>query len=93
MNILKESVLDLDAFGKPVLMNFRGRDRFTTIRGGLLTIVVYLCSSYFGYNLVNQLIYRQDPTIQEFDMRLDHNEEFQLSESLSMYVFNTVKNF
>ena len=53
MERLKESVLDLDAFGKPVLLNFRERDRFTTIRGGLLTIVVYLCSSYFGYNLFN----------------------------------------
>ena len=52
MKRLKDSVLDLDAFGKPVLLNFRKRDRFTTIRGGLLTIVVYLCSSYFGFNLV-----------------------------------------
>ena len=58
MESLKECVLDLDAFGKPVLLNFRKRERFTTIRGGLLTIVVYLCSSYFGYNLFNQLIYR-----------------------------------
>ena len=76
MERLKESILDLDAFGKPVLLNFRKRDRFTTIRGGLLTLLVYLFSSFFGYNLINQLIYRQDPTIQAYDMRLDHDEEF-----------------
>ena len=81
MERLKKSILDTDAFGKPVLLNFRKRDRFTTIRGGLLTIVVYLCSSYFGFNLMKQLIYRQDPTIQAYDMRLDHDEELQMSES------------
>ena len=56
-------MLDLDAFAKPVQLNFRSRERFATVRGGLLTLLVYIASCWFSLALYKRFINRQDPVI------------------------------
>ena len=56
MGRLREAVLNMDAFAKPVQLNFRGRERFATVRGGLLTILVYAASAWFSLSLFIRFI-------------------------------------
>ena len=69
--MIRKVVLDLDAFAKPVQVNFRGRERFATMRGGFLTILVYLATTWFSFSLLIRFIHRVDPEIQNYETRLD----------------------
>ena len=63
MGRIREVLLDQDAFAKPVYLNFRGRDRYATARGGVLTLIVYLVSIFASWNLFSKLITKRDPLI------------------------------
>ena len=63
MNRLRQGILNVDAFAKPIQLKFRGRDGFATVRGGLLTLFVYFASAWFSLALLNRFIYLEDPVI------------------------------
>ena len=60
---LKEKVVDIDIFGPVIGLNFRGRSRFKTLRGGLLTILLNVVAFYQSMNLLMQLYTQEDPKI------------------------------
>ena len=41
-----------DIFGGPVVLNFRGADRYQTIRGGIIGILVYALMSFLSFELL-----------------------------------------
>ena len=42
MNSFGQAITNIDAFGAPINLTFRGKTSFKTKRGGLLTIMIYL---------------------------------------------------
>lgn len=82
MDRLRQGILNVDVFAKPVQLNFRGRERFATIRGGILTLLVYFATAYLSFALLDNFIYQRDPVIQTYDMRLEPDEVLHLEDSM-----------
>ena len=64
MGHFRQALLKLDVFAKPVQLNFRRQENFATVRGGLLSALVYLFSAWFSIAILIRFIYRIDPVIQ-----------------------------
>ena len=48
---LEKRIAALDIFGGPVVLNFRGSDRYRTTRGGIIAICVYAFVSFLSFEL------------------------------------------
>ena len=41
---LGKRIADMDAFGAPIKLNFRGDQNFKTKRGGIITCLIFTCT-------------------------------------------------
>jgi predicted small integral membrane protein len=74
MGRLNEIILDQDVYARPVNLNFRGRDRFATTRGGLLSIMVYITGAWLGLALLERFYSQVDPIISVYDKDFDEED-------------------
>ena len=65
---VSSKIADLDNFGPTVALNFRGKDRFKTTRGGLITIVSYLVVLLLAMELIERWFTRKDPVIASYEV-------------------------
>ena len=63
MNYIGKKITDLDNLNGPVTLNFRGKDRFKTLRGGILTLAIYLCVLLLSLSLIERWLTRNDPVV------------------------------
>lgn len=52
-----------DKFGAPVLLNFKGRDSFGTLGGGVASVLIYALILVFFLKQIIQLINHEDPML------------------------------
>ena len=73
MNYIGTKLKDLDSFGRPVTLNFRGNDRYKTVRGGLITLLSYLCALLLSMSIIERWYTRLDPVISTYEV---HNQNY-----------------
>ena len=60
-------ISNMDAFGSTINLNFRGKERFQTMRGGILTILIYIMTIW-QMSIRALLFYQQvDPKISTYE--------------------------
>ena len=52
---LGNAITSLDAFGAPISLNFKGRTSFQTMRGGVLTVIIYFLTFWLIWAQISQL--------------------------------------
>ena len=70
----------LDTFGPTISLNFKGDEQFQTLRGGLLTIVVYVFSIWQLIAIVTQLVTQEEPTVASYRIYETADKSVLLSE-------------
>ena len=68
MKSVINKITDLDNFAPAVTLNFRGKDRFKTTRGGIITIVSYIAVLILGIELLERWITLKDPVIAQYEI-------------------------
>ena len=48
-------------------MNFRGKDTYSTTRGGIITLIVYVIVLTLSLELIKRLYNKSEPTILTYD--------------------------
>ena len=54
MTFIPEHIANFDMFGHPVTLLFRGKDKHTTMRGGLVSILTYMTFIWFSIELLDR---------------------------------------
>ena len=76
MDRLNNFITDSDIYARSVHLNFRGRDKFGTTRGGLLTILTYVTAAYCGLGLFDRFYSQVDPVISQYEKDLNPKKEY-----------------
>ena len=80
-NYVSNMVVDLDAFGQPITLNFDGKDTFKTGQGGILSIIIYSLFFWQSWELVRQLYSQEDPSRANYDIGFRAEELMDLTEN------------
>lgn len=59
---------DIDLFGSPILVNFQGKTHFKTVRGGLISCLIYVFTLVQTVTLSRRLILQEDPIISSYQL-------------------------
>jgi hypothetical protein len=59
-NIIARCLKKFDNYGVPVSLNFKGKETFKTVPGGILSILVMLIIAVFSLLKFKRLIQRED---------------------------------
>ena len=62
MNVIR----NLDAFGSPVNVNFKGKTSVQSLPGAFVTIILYAVTLYVAVLRINAMINHDDPTITNY---------------------------
>ena len=52
-----------DIHAEPVTLNFRGKDKYQSVIGGLISLITYILVFLFSYALIYKWLTHADPTI------------------------------
>ena len=77
MNVIR----NLDAFGSPVNINFKGDTSVKSLPGALLTMLLYSVTLYVAVLSTNSMLKHDDPTITNY--HITTSEEEMIEESIN----------
>ena len=66
-NKLGQLIANMDAFGAPIQLNFRGKTNFQTKRGGLISIIIYSLTFWQIWIQATKLYTQEDPNISTWE--------------------------
>ena len=78
MELFSNALTNVDAFGSKISLNFGGSDSHKTMRGGCITVLVYIITLWQSLALVTQLVEQTEPTIATYDVPYDPVEPVNL---------------
>jgi hypothetical protein len=61
MNILKWGVRSIDYFGQPVQITFDRERKYTTVIGGILSLIMYIFIGVLTIKAGNSLLFKTQP--------------------------------
>ena len=73
MEKIRTFIVDQDIFAQSISLNFRGRDKFATLRGGLITLLTYFLSVWLGIELFTRFYLQLDPVVQEYEKNFSNS--------------------
>ena len=78
MQRMKTSCVNIDTFGRPVMMNYRGKDKFKTCRGSCITFIIYLVVLFEAETLFVKFITQTDPDYMQYEISRVPFESYNL---------------
>ena len=78
MNVIR----NLDAFGSPVNVNFKGKTSVKSLPGAFVTIVLYAVTLYVVVLRINAMIKHDDPTITNYHITTSEEEMIETTINL-----------
>ena len=79
---IEKRIAAWDIFGGPVVLNFRGSDRYRTTRGGIIAIFVYAYVSFLSFELFLRFYLQTDPEIKTYEIFSEQGHNVYLRENL-----------
>ena len=64
---LGHAITSMDAFGAPISLTFKGKTSFKTMRGGILTVIIYFLMFWQIRTQVDQLYTQSDPITSAYE--------------------------
>ena len=64
---LGKRIADMDAFGAPIKLNFRGDQNFKTKRGGIITCLIFTCTFWLVWIQLTQFYTLEDPNYSAYE--------------------------
>ena len=86
MKTLMQYISDFDTFGQPIKVRFRGKGHYKTTRGGLLTMITYLCVVFLGLELSQRFYKRSEPIVTRYERRHSVIEPINLWQSRQTFI-------
>ena len=80
------ALTSVDAFARKISLNFGGNDSHKTLRGGFITVLVYMITLWQSLALVSQLVNQTEPTISTYDVPYNPVEPVDLLQGRQVYI-------
>ena len=77
---ISHAITSMDAFGAPISLTFKGKTSFQTMRGGILTVIIYFLMFWQIWTQVNQLYTQTDPITSAYETSYVPSEVINLPE-------------
>ena len=69
-----------DIFADPVVLNFKGRDKYQTIKGGFWSIVAYILVLWLSFELLQRWVTHDEPIISTYEKFATPDQSYDLKE-------------
>ena len=77
-NFVKRFLKNNDRFGHSVNLSYKGRETYTTVPGGMLSLMVSIMTIIMIYQAIIELIYMNEPIIKNISKPLTKEEKADL---------------